>query len=57
MIVSVFHLVRSMDFGGSLYGEWELMRDARVRGFNLDTAQKFGNYTQALNDTISIARI
>ena len=41
VIVAVFHLVRSMDFGGNFYGEWELMRDAQVRGFNIANSSNF----------------
>jgi len=44
VIVAVFHMARSIDFGGSLYGEWALIQDARVSGFNIANSPNFVMY-------------
>jgi len=35
VFLAAFQVVRTMDFGGSFYGEWQLVRDSNIRGFNI----------------------
>jgi len=44
VVVSAFYLARTQDFGGNFYGEWVLMQDARVRGFNIASSPNFTMY-------------
>ncbi|MCL2422251.1 MAG: hypothetical protein FWD03_10370 [Defluviitaleaceae bacterium] len=41
VFIAALMLARSIDYGGSLYGKWNLMRDAQVRGFNIADTPNF----------------
>lgn len=42
--IAAFVVASSMDFGGSLYGEWELERDARVESIRFAESSNFRLY-------------
>lgn len=44
LALMIFTIASSMDLGGTLYGEWELVRDANVDGFRIADSPNFGLY-------------
>ena len=38
---TAFIVAMSLDFGGNLYGEWELVQDARINSFRIADSQNF----------------